>query len=206
MAVWWGVDSSASMVELANSQHAVESRLEFRQMDATELVFQSEFDRVFSNAVLHWVPDHQAVLSGIARALKPAGRAVLSMGGKGNAAGFLPIVEEVIRRERWRDCFKDFVFPYAFYGIEEYVQWLPAAGLAPERIELVAKDMVHDSVTALMGWIRTTWLPYTQQVAPERRELFVYELVTAYIEQYPVDALGRTHVSMMRLEVEAIKV
>lgn len=201
-----GVDSSGSMVQQGNSQNTAEPNLGFRQMDATRLTFRAEFDLVFSNAVLHWVKDHPAVLAGIERALRPAGRAVLSMGGKGNAAGLLPVVDAVIRRDPWRACFEGFVFPYAFYGIEDYAKWLPEAGLRANRIELVPKDMVHDDVAALKGWIRTTWLPYTRRVAPQQRESFIDELVAAYIDHYPVDAFGRTHVDMVRLEVEAIKV
>jgi len=201
-----GVDSSNQMVQLANSQNTTESNLAFRQMDASNLAFRAEFDLVFSNAVLHWVRDHRAVLAGITQALRTGGRTVLSMGGKGNATEFLPIVDDVIRRDHWRACFEDFVFPYAFYGIEDYMQWLPEAGLQAKRIELVPKDMVHDSVAELKGWIRTTWLPYTNRLAQEQRESFIDELVGNYLEQYPVDSFGRTHISMIRLEVEAVKV
>ena len=200
-----GVDSSQQMVQLAIARNAAEPRLGFRQMDASNLAFKAEFDLVFSNAVLHWVRDHRAVLAGIARALQPGGRMVLSMGGKGNAADFLPIVADVIQRDHWRAWFKGFVFPYAFYGIDDYAQWLPEAGMRATRIELVPKDMVHDSLAALKGWIRTTWLPYTNQVPQEQRELLIDELVAHYIEHNPVDSFGRTHVNMIRLEVEAVK-
>lgn len=200
-----GVDSAKQMVSLANSQSAADLKLEFRQMNATNLDFNAEFDLVFSNAVLHWIRDHRAVLAGIQRSLKTGGRVVLSMGGKGNAAEIMPIVDDLIRCDRWRTCFEDFVFPYAFYGIEDYEQWLPEAGLQAKRIELVSKDMVHDSLDALKGWIRTTWFPYTDLVPEGRREQFIDELVGNYVEQHSVDDFGRTHVKMMRLEVEAIK-
>ena len=200
-----GIDSSTSMVQLAARQFAAESNLVFKQMDATALAFNSEFDVVFSNAVLHWVRDHQTVLQGIARALKPEGKLILSMGGQGNAAGFVSVVNELIQSAHWQSCFEDFVFPYAFYGIEEYEQWLPGAGLRPKRIELVAKDMVHDNVAALKGWIRTTWLPYTNRVVSAQSEVFIDELVAAYIERFPLDMMGRTHIEMIRLEVEAVK-
>lgn len=78
------------------------------------------------------------------------------MGSKGNAGEFLSVVDELIRRDHWRGCFEEFVFPYAFYGIEDYEQWLPEAGLQAKRLELVAKDMLHENVAALKDWIRTT--------------------------------------------------
>lgn len=200
-----GVDSSLEMVLLAARRYALLPNLEFRQMDATALRYVGEFDLVFSNAALHWVADHPAVLAGIARALRPTGRVVLSMGGKGNAAGLLPVVDELIASRRWSEWFTGFVFPYAFYGVEEYEAWLPGTGLQATRLELVPKDMVHESVAALKGWIRTTWLPFTQRVPAALREGFIDELVGNYLERQPVDDAGRTHVKMIRLEFEAVK-
>lgn len=202
-----GIDSSNEMVAMATKLHGNTNRhLSFRRMDASRLVFESEFDLIFSNAVLHWVKDHQAVLNGIRAALKPAGRVVLSMGGKGNAPDILPVVDELMQHPRWCHDFKGFVFPYAFYGIEDYTGWLPQAGLQARRIELVPKDMVHDCVDDLKGWIRTTWFPYTHRVPVDRREAFIDELLDMYIAQHPLDIHGRTHVRMIRLEVEAVKI
>ncbi len=201
-----GVDSSAAMVELALQSYPCRGNLSFRQMDATQLQFESEFDLVFSNAALHWVADHPAVLQGIARALRPGGRVLLSMGGKGNAPELLPVLDALMASPSWRGCFAGFCFPYTFCGIEEYEGWLPAAGLQATRLELVAKDMVHESINGLKGWLRTTWFPFTGRVAESKREEFLDELVQNYIEQVPVDDLGRTHVKMIRLEVEANKV
>lgn len=200
-----GVDSSTAMVRLASEQHAEQGNLVFRQMDAAALRFNEAFDLIFSNAALHWVKDHQAVLHGMAQALRPGGRVLLSMGGKGNAAQLLPVVDALIGSKKWRGYFEGFQFPYAFYGVEEYQTWSPATGLKTSRLELVAKDMVHGSVAALKGWLRTTWFPFTQQLAPDRQDAFIDELVGNYLEHYPVDDLGRTHINMIRLELEAVK-
>jgi len=202
-----GIDSAEQMVREATAKYSNKNGpLIFRQIDATRLSFKEEFELVFSNAALHWVSDHCAVLAGIKNALRPAGRAVLSMGGKGNAVDILPVVNDLIQTPQWHSFFEGFVFPYAFYGDEEYAQWLPEAGLQAKRIELVPKDMVHDNAAALKGWIRTTWFPYTGRVPQQCREEFIDELVDNYLAQYPLDADGRTHVRMIRLEVEAVKV
>ncbi len=55
----------------------------------------------------------------------------------------------------------------------------------------------------LAGWIRTTWLPYTERVPIAKRELFISEIVGRYLESHPIDESGMVHVDMMRLEVEA---
>jgi len=53
------------------------------------------------------------------------------------------------------------------------------------------------------GWLRTTWFPYTDRLPVELRDAFLAEVVETYTMANPFDALGRTHVKMVRLEVEA---
>ncbi len=48
------------------------------------MTFDNEFDAVFSNAALHWMLDPAAVVKAVAKALRPGGRFVAEMGGKGN--------------------------------------------------------------------------------------------------------------------------
>ena len=63
--------------------------------------------------------------------------------------------------------------------------------------------MVHEDKEGLKGWLRTTWFPYTDQLPESKRENFLNLVVDEYIQTHPVDAEGRTHVHMVRLEVEA---
>jgi trans-aconitate methyltransferase len=115
------------------------------------------------------------------------------------------IIEGMEAVPPWHDYFRDFPFPYGFYGEEEYRPWLAAAGLNAVRVELIAKDMAQEGKEGLAGWIRTTWLPYTQRLPRERREEFIREIVDRYAELHPPDGKGLLHVAMVRLEVEAEK-
>ena len=201
----FGIDSAWSMVASAakNYRTGQQSGPIFLQMDAEELGFQRAFDIVFSNAVLHWIPNHPAVLNGIRRSLVPGGVCLLQMGGAGNAAQMVQTLDRVISGASWRKFFPDFEFPYYFYGIEDYRVLLDKAGLREDRIELIKKDMKHQGPEGLAGWLRTTWLPYVNQVPAQSRETFISEVVDQYLQAYPADALGVVHVPMVRLEVEA---
>jgi trans-aconitate 2-methyltransferase len=199
-----GTDSSGEMVEYA-ARHYRADNLAFAAIDARALEFDGEFDLVFSNATLHWVDDHQAVLQGISRALKLGGRLVISCGGRGNALDVLAVLAEVTARPAWRQYFGDFRNPYFFYGPDEYVQWLTAAGLQSDSVKLVAKDMTHQGAEGLAGWIRTTWMPFTQCVPAAARDLFIDDFLSRYLELFPMDDRGCTHVAMVRLEVSAHK-
>jgi trans-aconitate methyltransferase len=195
------------MIELASEKYPANQypNLTFMLMDAAELSYVERFDVVFSNAALHWVKNHQPVLRGIHQCLKPGGKILLQMGGRGNAAHILSVLEGLQTTTEWRPYFKEFEFPYGFPGAEEYEHLLDKEGFTVHRVELIPKDMVHDGRSGLEGWIRTTWLPYTQQVPAQKRNEFIRALSAEYIFQAGMDSGGKVHVAMVRLEVEAEK-
>lgn len=202
-----GIDSSPEMINLARESYPPRDypNLSWEVMDAIEIRFQNAFDVAFSNAALHWVPDQLEMLRGVKRSLKPGGMALFQMGGRGNASNVVRALADLLARGDWGRYFEDLRLPYRFCSPEEYQAWLREAGLVPVRVELVPKDMVHGGRECLEGWIRTTWLPFTQCVPEERREEFVAMLASCYLELYPPDEDGLVHVNAVRLEVEARK-
>jgi trans-aconitate methyltransferase len=113
---------------------------------------------------------------------------------------------ELKARKEWQQYFDNFEFPYGFLGTEEYENLLLASGFTINRIELIPKDMVHAGKSSFEGWIRTTWLPYTERVPEERKNIFIGQISKEYIKRVPLDAGGKVHVAMVRLEVEAEKI
>jgi len=228
-----GIDNSASMIALAEEQfpppalsasmpapsasveqpsaspdgpstaRSAYSNLCFRRMDAARLELPRGFDVAFSNAALHWVDDHEAMLRGVRACLRPGGRLLFQMGGRGNAAEVRAVVDALVAHPRWCDPFRGYSSPYHFCGPDEYEAWLPLAGFRMTRVELVDKDMQHADAEAFRGWLRTTWFPYTDRLPVERRGDFLGDLTSAYLAACPPDAEGVIHVRMVRLEVEA---
>lgn len=200
-----GIDAAAEMVERAALHFPPERypNLSFARMDAAQIVLSERFDWAFSSAALHWVADHKAVLRSTHSCLKPEGRILFQMGGRGNAKEVSRIVQEVTGRPQWQRYFDGFTFPYHFYGPEDYEQWLAQSGFCPRRVELIPKDMQHQGRQGLKGWLRTTWFPYTDRFPVGLRDVFLDQVVELYTALYPLDAQGNTHVNMVRLEVEA---
>jgi trans-aconitate 2-methyltransferase len=202
----FGVDKSANMIALAAEQFppAAHPSLTFRQMDATHLELPRAFDVAFSSAALHWVDDHEAMLRGVRSCLRPGGRMLFQMGGRGNIVEALTVVDAVIARSRWRGFFDGFNPPYHFHSPKEYEEWLSRAGFCVARAELIPKDMRHVDHQAFLGWLRTTWFPYTVRLPAELRDAFLDDVATAYAAAHPPDAEGVIRVRMVRLEVEAM--
>lgn len=203
-----GVDYSSSMIDLAAVRYPSSGypNLSFRVMDAGTLSFEGCFDVVFSNAALHWIKDHKPVVKGIFKSLKPGGKILLQMGGEGNASDILFTLAELQSSPEWRPYFEDFEFPYGFLGTEEYEALLSKVGFKANRVELIPKDMEHEGKSGLEGWIRTTWLPYTERVPEAKRNRFIEAISTKYVERVPITSDGKVHVAMVRIEVEAEKI
>jgi trans-aconitate 2-methyltransferase len=199
-----GIDSSADMIRTASAEFptATYPNLSFVQMDAGDIRFNTMFDIAFSNAVLHWVEDQCTVLRGVHGCLKAGGKILFQMGGRGNAAEVLSVMQQVLQRSHWRRYYESFVSPYHFYGPAEYTVWLAQYGFQIARIELIPKIMQHTR-EGFMGWLRTTWFPYTDRLPVDLRELLLTEVVETYLQSHPIDAQGYTYINMVRLEIEA---
>ena len=202
-----GVDASAEMIGFArNTFPATEiSNLKFQVADAREIRFPSRFDVVFSNAALHWVDDHEAILCGVAVALEAGGRLVVSCGGQGNAHDVFLALRPEMRLKRWRDFFRRMPMPYFFYAPGDYEKWLPAYGFKTHALKLAPKDATYAGAEGLATWLRATWLPFVQRVPENLREDFIAAVTARYLARHPADAAGKVRVRMVRLEIEATK-
>jgi trans-aconitate 2-methyltransferase len=200
-----GVDNSKQMIELAQEKYPsnLHPNLSFQVMDASELSFENCFDLAFSNAVLHWVKNHQPVIQGLYKSLKTGGKILLRMGGKGDAEGIISVMDEVRTSNKWAQYFADFELPFTFMAVDDYHTLLNDAGFSIIRVQLIPKDMMHDGKSRLKGWIRTTWLPYTGRIPDEMKDEFIEEAATTYLAKFPLDADGKVHVAMVMIEIEA---
>jgi trans-aconitate methyltransferase len=115
-----GVDSSPSMVAQARQNFP---RLNFQLCDARSFRFEAPFDAVFSNAVLHWIPEADRVAASVAAVLKPGGRFVLEMGVKRNVERIVEGVGEVLRAAGYPDQ-----NPWYYPSLGEYAQVLESQG------------------------------------------------------------------------------
>ena len=110
-----GIDSSEAMIARARELYP---ELRFEVARGEDFAVEEPVDAVFSSAALHWMWPPEAVAASVAKALKPGGRFVAEMGGKGNIATIIgaicqALAEEGIPRERIRN-------PWYFPSIGEY--------------------------------------------------------------------------------------
>jgi SAM-dependent methyltransferase len=112
-----GIDASAEMVAAARARGA-----DAVEGNAEALPFADcTFEAVFSNAVLHWVRDQDAMLREVRRVLRPGGRFVAEFGGQGNIAAIRVALMAVLER-------------HGFAGREESVNYYPTPGAYSKRM------------------------------------------------------------------------
>ena len=77
-------------------------------------------------------------------------------------------------------------FPMASMTPKSTERFLKEAGLVAERVELFPRDMKFNGAEGLAGWVRTTWLPFTDRLPAELRPKFVEQIVNRYLKNHPL--------------------
>ena len=138
-----GADASPDLLVAAAARG-----IETRHLDGQALPFVGEFDAVFSNAALHWMKDHDAVIAGVARALKPGGRFVGEFGGHGNVAAIVTALLAAARRHGVTPN-----LPWRFPTPSEWQQRLADHGFSIVLCELIPRPTPLP--TGMAGWLET---------------------------------------------------
>jgi trans-aconitate methyltransferase len=188
-----GVDGSADMVRAAQALG-----LQAQVMDGQRLTFDSEFDAVFSNAALHWMPNGAAVIAGVFRALKPGGRFVGEFGGHGNIAAIVTALTAVLsargldpaRVRRW--------YPTA----ERYAAMLRAGGFDVQYATLIPRP-TH-LPTGIAGWLDTFAVPLLGDLPVLDRAALMDEVATLLAPALRTDT-GEWIADYVRLRFTASK-
>jgi len=120
------VDSAQSMVEHARA--ALGERATVLCQNLTELALDEPVDAVFSNAVFHWIADHERLFARLAAALEPGGRLVAQCGGKGNIDAFRRLADEVAAEHPYAEHMTGFAGPWNYASPEDTEARLAAAG------------------------------------------------------------------------------
>jgi len=142
-----GVDASAQMVAAARSRGVLAD-----EGNAEALPYpEKSFDAVFSNAALHWVRDHDAMIKQVRRVLKPGGRFVAEMGGHGNVAAIRVALIAVLARHGY-GTLEDHVNYYP--AVEAYRKRLSRHGFQVQRVELIPRPTLL-AASGMEGWLRT---------------------------------------------------
>ncbi len=142
-----GIDSSAEMIAKAKESYP---DIAFQVADARDFAFPEPFDAIFSNAALHWVLEPERAVICMAKALRPGGRFVIEMGGKGNVGRILTALETAMRDLAGVEVSARNYFP----SIGEYTPLLEKHGLEIEQAWLFDRPTpLDDGENSVRNWL-----------------------------------------------------
>lgn len=156
----YAVDASAEMIASLSKQVAERGITNVTPIHAslTDFTLPEQVDRVFSNAVFHWIPDDAALFGCLFRAAKPGGRLRAQCGGFGNNANVLAAVAIVRQDPRFGEHLGDFQDSKKYRTPEQAVAGLEAAGWAGVRADLWPQPVPFDSDDEAALYVRTILL------------------------------------------------
>jgi trans-aconitate methyltransferase len=197
-AILRGVDASPTMVAAASKRN-----LHIDHHDATALPYENQFDAVFSNAALHWIPaaNQPLILANIHRALRTESKArfVAEMGGQGNIAAIRTALQTTL----------------APFGIDAeaaaasfypspavYRRLIEAAGFTVQSIELIPRPTPLPN--GMESWLNIFRNGVLDQLNPTDRATAIANTV-ALLEKTLRDHDGNWAADYVRLRFHATK-
>ncbi len=189
-----GVDVSENLLASAR-----EKNLNVINMDGHQLVFENEFDAVFSNAALHWMTEPDRVLFGIHKALKDEGRFVAEFGGHGNVAAIVTAMRGAASKFNGD---LELAGPWFYPTPEEYTERLEIAGFKVQEIGLHPRPTLLP--TAIEGWLMTFRKPFFDQF-PENIKTDILQEVIEILRPSLCDTKGQWTADYVRIRVKAMK-
>jgi len=178
-----GLERSANM--LASSEAFGGPGLNFSKADIADFRGDQEWDLVFSNAALQWLPDHARLLGRLTAALAPGGQLAVQVPANFDHPSHV-VAAEVAREEPFASAMTAPARPPAVLAPERYAVLLDELGYARQNVRLQVYGHHLDSRDDVVEWLRGTTLTAYETALPA-------ELFPLFLERYRARLLPQLH-------------
>ena len=191
-----GIDSSHKMIKKAKELHP---SLNFLTADACEFTLDKKADVIFSNAVFHWIDNHEALVKNISANLTAGGELIFEFGGKGNA----DIVHNALEK-----AFLSYGLKYDrnfnFRSIGEFAPILERYGFKVVYAVLFDRLTEQNGENGLADWIDMFIKPAFSNVDISVKESIIKQVLQICEPELYID--GKWYVDYVRIRMKAIKI
>jgi trans-aconitate 2-methyltransferase len=150
-----GIDSSAAM--LAKAEAHAGGGLRFETGDLGRFAADEAFDLVFSNAALHWSPDHPALLARLTNAVKPGGQLAFQVPDNFDHPSHRSATEAA-SQEPFRSALGGVAHPRHVLSPEAYASILDRLGYAEQTVRLQIYGIRLESRKGIVQWVEGSLL------------------------------------------------
>jgi len=182
-----GVDKSEEMIKTAKTKYP---NLDFKICDVSKDLSEldSDFDIVFSNACIQWVPDHEHLLRNMLNLLNENGVLAVQVPMNFNEP-IQKTIDELISSEKWKKYITE---PRFFYTLSQSEYYDLLSEISEEFcIWETVYYHVMKSHNDILEWYRGTGLrPYLSVLPDAEKTVFESELMEALMQRYPKQKNG----------------
>ena len=150
-----GIDSSRAMLG-TTSGHELEG-LRFELADIDEWTPAEPLDVVFSNAALHWLPDHRRLFTRLTTMLAPGGELAVQMPANFDHPSHT-VAAEVAREAPFAEALDGYVRECPVLSPEAYAVLLDELGFDEQHVRLQVYGHTLESSESVIEWVRGTLL------------------------------------------------
>ena len=164
-----GIDASAEMLTRAAGEARPGLRFEQRKIEDAD----GQWDLIFSNAAIHWVDDHQALVARLLSCLRPGVQLVVQLPSNFSHPTHT-IIDEIGGEPLFREALDGWSHQWPVLSVEEYAELLYANG--GEEITAFEKVYPHvlENADALADWMSGTALvPYFERLPEGLHDRFM---------------------------------
>lgn len=190
-----GVDSSTEMLEEART---LLPDVAWVQGDLTTYAPDEAPDLLFTNAALHWVPDHETLIPRLFGLLAPGGTLAIQVPDKwdqlSHTIGF-----EIAAQDRWAEALAGAIDPHPLLSPARYLELLlPVA--ADVDLWTTTYHHVLEGPDPVVEWFLGSFLrAFLSRLDEADGQDFVAQYAEAMRTAYPARADGRTVMPFQRL-------
>ncbi len=178
-----GIDSSDAM--LAKAAAHAGGGVTFERGDIGSFEAAKPFDLVFSNAALHWVPDHPALLERLTRAVAAGGQLAFQVPDNFDHPSHRT-AEEIAAREPFRSELAGAPHSRHVLAPEAYAALLDRLGYVAQNVRLQIYGQPLSSREGIVAWVDGSLLSeYRRRLSPELYAKFLEEYRSALFARVP---------------------
>jgi trans-aconitate 2-methyltransferase len=167
-----GMDNSIDMIAKARNEYP---HLPFRLASVTDFDFNEQYDALFSNAVLHWVTEKEQAVKSMYKNLKPGGRLVLEMGGKGNVETIIHALKKALINHGYKQQANREI--WYFPSLSEYTGLLEKQGF---RVTYAAhynrETELKDTQQGIKDWVNMFGGAFLEGIEPAAKDTILEEV------------------------------
>lgn len=195
-----GIDNSNNMLKKATETYP---ELNFQKCDIPqELDALDNYDLIFSNACLHWIPNHADLFPKLMKKLNKGGMLAVQMPLVQNAM-FYKMLNDLVATEKWHKLSKIKNFHNLMPG--ETYDILSALSKNVTMWETTYYHIVP-SHSHVIEWYKGSGLrPYLERLDETEQREFENELLKLIESNYPIQADSSVILQMPRLFFTAIR-